>query len=829
VKTDIQDLRRYLFILSLILLFSVVKLQASSFNSEINQLTGKSLSNSPKTIPIIYVSPLPGSKLVSPQSSMIIKSAEKLNAATISDNLFKVVGSESGIHRGKIILADDQRTLIFKPDNNFYAGETVSFTLNYGIKTFDDKNLEAISFEFNISEGKITQSEKRAIFNELLKKEYGSNTGFSSDNYPQNFNNVQPKNKLAKGLDLPNDFPVLEVTQSQNPSKGYIFLTNVSLEVNGPYKDYIIIADNEGNPVFYRKMTSPCYDFKIQPNGTLTYYDSKTLQFYALNSSFAIVDSFSCGNGYQTDLHELLELPDGHVFLIGDDYEKVDMSKIVEGGNPDATVIGIIIQELDQDRNVVFQWRSWDHFNITDAINQNLTDTLVDYVHTNAIEIDNDGNILISSRHLSEITKINSQTGDIIWRLGGKNNQFTFVNDDIGFSYQHAIRRLPNGDVILFDDGNYHTPPFSRGVEYKLDEQNKIATLVWQYRNNPDIYGFAMGYVQRLDNGNSLICWGAANTTVTEVTMNGDIALEMKLPQNQWSYRAYRLPLIILESPKGNERWLAGSHQRIIWNSSGVDSVNIDFSIDNGTTWDRIISGYPADSSSYKWEIPSVISNNCLVKVSDASNPQTPDVTVSDSVFSIDTSFSVNIAQFQMILDGNNVNFKWTVSKESNNEGFTIRRKFGSTGWRSLVFLPSSSDSNYEYTDVLDTSYSGTIYYRLENVDSSGESFILKEMNLKVHITPVNYKLYNNYPNPFNPSTVIKYSLPFDSKVTIKIYDALGRLVKTLVDGIRTTGDHKIVFNGNRFSSGVYFYSMVANAVNGGQKAWITKKMLLLK
>lgn len=78
-----------------------------------------------------------------------------------------------------------------------------------------------------------------------------------------------------------------------------------------------------------------------------------------------------------------------------------------------------IIQELDQSKNVVFQWRSWDHFRITDATHEDLTAALVDYVHANALEVDNDGNILLSSRHLDEITKIDRQTGNIIWRLDG--------------------------------------------------------------------------------------------------------------------------------------------------------------------------------------------------------------------------------------------------------------------------------------------------------------------------------------------------------------------------------------------------------------------------
>ena len=106
--------------------------------------------------------------------------------------------------------------------------------------------------------------------------------------------------------------------------------------------------------------------------------------------------------------------------------------------------------------------------------------------------------------------------------------------------YQHHIRRIPNGNITLFDNGNYHTPSYSRAVEYHLDEENKVATMVWQYRNVPDIYGFAMGSVQRLHNGNTLISWGSANPTVTEVTPAGEIAFQMDLPQGIYTYRTFR-------------------------------------------------------------------------------------------------------------------------------------------------------------------------------------------------------------------------------------------------------------------------------------------------
>lgn len=85
------------------------------------------------------------------------------------------------------------------------------------------------------------------------------------------------------------------------------------------------------------------------------------------------------------------------------------------------------------------------------------------------------------------------------------------------------------------------------------------------------------------------------------------------------------------------------------------------------------------------------------------------------------------------------------------------------------------------------------------------------------------FVLNNNYPNPFNPTTIISYQLPAGSQVTLTVYDILGQRVAVLVDGVQGPGTHKAVFNGSRFASGVYFYRLVA----GNRVA--TRKMVLLK
>ncbi len=294
-----------------------------------------------------------------------------------------------------------------------------------------------------------------------------------------------------------------------------------------------------------------------------TFFDGTSGMFYGLDNNYAIVDSFYC-IGKETDFHDIHVLPNGEAYLIAEYFREVDMSQIVQGGKKNARVRYFTIQHIGKNKNLIWEWDTYDHFDIMDATyDVNLTANTVNFIHMNSLWVDDDGNILICSRHLDEVTKINRQTGEIIWRMGGKyckNNEFAFINDTIdgfwGFSHQHDIQRLPNGNILLLDNGNLKSNQYSRAVEYEIDEANLTAMKVWEYRKDPDVFVPWMGNVQRLTNGNTLIGWGAAKSvehddtevdttlTVTEVRPDGTITYEMSLI-NTMSYRVYRYPLIM--------------------------------------------------------------------------------------------------------------------------------------------------------------------------------------------------------------------------------------------------------------------------------------------
>ena len=265
--------------------------------------------------------------------------------------------------------------------------------------------------------------------------------------------------------------------------------------------------------------------------------------FNLKDETFNVVDSVAT-LGYPMDNHDMKLLPNGHALVFGSEVRTINMSALVPGGKTAASVTGDILQEIDANNRLVFEWHTFDHIAITNSF-YDLTQQTIDYAHMNAVSIDpTDNNLLVSLRTTSEIVKINRQTGEVMWRLGGKMNQFTFIGEHaenapyytVG---QHDIHRLANGNLLFFDNGNISgggvTPSdrtYSRAVEYQLDETNMTATLVWEFRHTPDISVPCTGSVKRFPNGNTLIGWGCAiptsGTIATEVSPAGSVVFEMK-------------------------------------------------------------------------------------------------------------------------------------------------------------------------------------------------------------------------------------------------------------------------------------------------------------
>ena len=326
-----------------------------------------------------------------------------------------------------------------------------------------------------------------------------------------------------------------EITINQNP-----FGSNLFIHTMGDQPRYIAIIDSQLSPSWFINSGEFGLDFKVNQN-YLTFFNKSNQNWIVLNDKMKEVDTLNCVNGYKADYHDIQLLQNGGYILQAYDSISVNMSEIVSGGNPNAIVIYLIIQEFDQNKNLIFEWNAWEHLNIADYTNLDLTRLRLTWMHGNSIEVDQDFHLLVSNRRSSEILKIDRNTGDVLWYLGGPNNDFTINNDSFnGFNKQHDVRRLSNGNILLFDNGNEHQPPISRVVEYSVNEINKSINLVWEFYHPEQLLGLAMGSAQRLPNQNTLINWGIVNNNgaiITEVDYDKNIVLEIRYPLGVRCYK----------------------------------------------------------------------------------------------------------------------------------------------------------------------------------------------------------------------------------------------------------------------------------------------------
>jgi hypothetical protein len=170
---------------------------------------------------------------------------------------------------------------------------------------------------------------------------------------------------------------------------------------------------------------------------------------------------------------------------------------------------------------------------------------LADLDHPNSIDFDLDGQVIVSYRDLSSIVKITRRTHEFAWILGGTHNQFTLLNDPLGgFDSQHCARILPDGHLLIFDNGWTHSPRASRAVEYALDTAAKTATMVWQYSANPPIFNDYTGSAQRLANGHTAVAFtvkGIVDEVGADGTLLGRATLEVAPGQIATPYRVTRI------------------------------------------------------------------------------------------------------------------------------------------------------------------------------------------------------------------------------------------------------------------------------------------------
>jgi hypothetical protein len=388
--------------------------------------------------------------------------------------------------------------------------------------------------------------------------------------------------------------PALQVTSRlSGVADGHLFASIGTPDPNGGP----LILDGAGEPIWFLPIAGlTVTDFRVQTyqrQPVLTWWQGKiTAGGHGLgegiiaDSNYRTIKRVQAGNGFAADLHEFLLTDAGTALLTIYNQVPADLSTV--GGPSNGAVWEGIVQEVDLETgSVIFEWHSFPEIEVGESYAQLPATGPFDYFHINSIDVDSDGNLLISARNTWAVYKLDRQTKGIMWRLGGKESSFV-MGAGAQFEWQHDARRRPDGTITLFDDAAApEEETRSRGLVLLLDKSTMSASVVGQYAN-ARILSTSQGNFQLLSNGNYFIGWGS-QPSLTEFRSNGAIAFDARFLTANQSYRAYRQPWhgapTDLPALAMVRRWSGHHIAYMSWNGStdvaawqllaGTDSLNL--------------------------------------------------------------------------------------------------------------------------------------------------------------------------------------------------------------------------------------------------------------
>ena len=342
--------------------------------------------------------------------------------------------------------------------------------------------------------------------------------------------------------------PVVSVLdRSGATGHGYLLLAPCS----GPGQSGPMIVDDAGNVVWFRQAHKTAMNLRAalyKGKPVLTWWegdlDHRALghgEHVIVDSSYREIARFPPGRNRGGDVHEFVLTPDGTALVSA--WAKVARNLLGRGGRRRHTVLDGVAQELEiPSGRVLFEWRSIDHV----AFDETYVGVapLFDFFHINSIDLAPDGDLIISARNTWAVYKISRETGEIVWRLGGKKSDFA-LGLGATFARQHDARVHGDGSTIsLFDNGAAPAVASqSRALVIRLDERQKEATVVQAYVHQPPLLAHYMGSTQILPNGNVLVGWGS-EPYMTEFAKDGSIVFDARLPHAGQNYRALRMPWV---------------------------------------------------------------------------------------------------------------------------------------------------------------------------------------------------------------------------------------------------------------------------------------------
>ena len=478
--------------------------------------------------------------------------------------------------------------------------------------------------------------------------------------------------------------------------------------------------------------------------------------------------------------HDIFQLPNGNYIGLGTSYDEgpipigpwtplfQGLGFEADGETVEFDWMGDKIIEWDAEtKEEVWSWDVFDYFDMADydqlggiwfeAYNTNR----FDWTHANAIWFDeNDSAIYLSSRHLNRITKIAYPSGEIIWNLGYELGSGDIdCGQDIGFSFQHSLAKLDNGNILTFDNGNLsqifldQDEKTSRSIEIDVNETDSgcEATLAWEYVLPEDLYGYLSGNTQKLNNGNYLSTTIGGGGTSIEVDDNGNEIWEanynLQIPDGL-VYRAMRIPGLFPIAYSIIFPQFENSLSEMT-----IEDTALEILIKNNGDYTQLFNyNLEASNNENGYEVTfSVIPEH---------HPEKVKITSFNIVVPLESDFVL----------------------ESHQDSFSLNPN------EDIILLFNDS--------------------ALENDN---------------YISNTNFNLEPPYPNPFNPNINFDLNVFKMENIRINIYDIKGNQIETVFSGLLTEGNYTFNWNGTNASTGVYIIKCESEKNSKTQKIFLVK------
>jgi hypothetical protein len=275
----------------------------------------------------------------------------------------------------------------------------------------------------------------------------------------------------------------------------------------------VMIIDMDGDIVWWHLAEEDVIgQSKLSLDGEGVYYqrinvegqNSHRLRYISLDGETQLTWDVPSGH------HDFSQLPDGKIGLLAHD------QRFVEGEE----VIGDKIVELSPDGTIEEVYSTWD--DLTYGGSTGLTQG-TGWTHANVLQYDaEDDAYLVSYKSLDSIHKIDRSTGERVWSLGGAESDFAMADGSSRiFESQHQFQVLEDS-ILVFVNGDEVDDLDSMAMEYSFDESNPVVEEIWTYENDPGLFCFSLGDVQRLENGNTHVNWSVQGQ-MDEVDADGNL------------------------------------------------------------------------------------------------------------------------------------------------------------------------------------------------------------------------------------------------------------------------------------------------------------------